>query len=226
MSVKMIKKNVKTILKELPKSATLVAASKTRNVEEINQAISAGASVFGENYVQEAKSKIEVIGHKVKWHFVGHLQRNKVKLAVKLFDLIETLDSWALAQVLEKECQKQSKIIEVLIEVNSAEEPQKNGVMPQDVVDLVSKLEKCKFVKLKGLMTMGPLVDSPEKIRPFFKRTKELYDKLKQSYLKKDEIVYLSMGMSDTYKIAVEEGANLVRIGTKIFGQRKCQINK
>ncbi|MCM8787948.1 MAG: YggS family pyridoxal phosphate-dependent enzyme [Candidatus Omnitrophica bacterium] len=213
----MIKQNLEEILKSLPQNVTLVVATKGRSIQQIQEAISSGTKIIGENYVKEAMSKFNVIGNKVKWHLIGHLQTNKVRNAVKIFDMIETLDSVKLAFAIDKEAKKINKIMPVLIEVNSACEPQKSGVFPNEVEGLVEEIIKFSNLKLEGLMTMGPLVSDPEKVRPFFRLTKQLFDKLKTKY-KNIDFRYLSMGMSATYKIAIQEGANIVRIGTAIFG--------
>ena len=217
----MISENIKTILAELPQGVELVVATKERSSDEIKEALRAGAKIIGENYLKEAKAKFELIGKEARWHFIGHLQRNKVKQAVKIFDLIETLDSLELAAVLDKECKKIAKVMPVLIEVNSASEPQKQGVLPEDVEGFLNELLSFSNLKVVGLMTMGPWLENPEEIRPYFRKTKELFDKIKASYQGKIELQYLSMGMSSSWKIAIEEGANIVRIGTAIFGGRK-----
>jgi len=217
----MIKENIEKIFQELPPTVELVAASKERSVDEIKQAVLAGIKIIGENYVKEARFKFELIGEAVSWHLIGHLQSNKVRQAVKIFDLIETLDCLELASVLDKECRKIDKTMPVLIEVNSGSEPQKQGVLPESVEDFLEKLSFFSNLKPKGLMTMGPWLDDPESIRPYFKKTKQLFDKIKANYAFKSDWQYLSMGMSSSWRVAIEEGANIVRIGTAIFGERK-----
>ncbi|MBU1122581.1 MAG: YggS family pyridoxal phosphate-dependent enzyme [Candidatus Omnitrophica bacterium] len=213
----MIKNNVKNILSELPRDVELEVATKKRDISQILEVIAAGVRIVGENYVQEAQSKFDVLGRKVKWHLIGHLQKNKAKTAVKIFDMIETLDSVELAAALDKECKKINKVMPVLIEVNSACESQKAGVLPENVKDLVAEILGFKNLNFMGLMTMGPSVDNPEDIRSFFKVTKDIFDRIKQTNA---DCKYLSMGMSDTYKVAYQEGANIVRVGTAIFGSR------
>lgn len=220
----MIKENIKKILNELPLGVELTAATKNRNAEEVRQAFDAGVKIVGENYVKEAEEKFSVLGSKLRWHLIGHLQKNKVKLAVKIFDVIETLDSFDLAVILDKECEKAGKIMSVLIEVNSAAESQKSGVLIENVEELLSKVIKLINLKPMGLMTMGPLLDDPELLRPFFRRTKDLFYKIKDGFGDKLDWVYLSMGMSSTYKVAIEEGANIVRVGTAIFGERTKRL--
>ncbi len=215
-----IEEKVKKILKELPSGVELVAATKTRSVEEIEQAIKAGVKIIGENYVQEAEEKFRVIGKKVKWHMIGHLQRNKVKKALEIFDMIETVDSIKLAREIDKIAKKKGIIFPVLIEINSGKEEQKSGILPEDIEDFVEEMSNLENIRVKGLMTMGPFVKNPEDIKPYFELTRELFEKLKSKNYPNVEMKYLSMGMTDTWKIAIEEGANLIRIGTGIFGPR------
>lgn len=216
----MIKENIEKILKELPPGVELVAAAKGRSVGQIEEAIEAGITLIGENYIKEAEAKFILLGSKLKWHLIGHLQKNKVKTAVKIFDMIETLDSIELGEAIDLECKKINKIMPVLIEVNSASEPQKYGVLLENVEDFVKEILRLNNLKLMGLMTMGPKVSAEGKVRPFFKKTKEVFDKIKNTYQDRLGWVYLSMGMSETYKEAIAEGANIVRVGTAIFGER------
>lgn len=216
----MIKENAKAILEELPPGVELVAAAKARTPEEILRAAEAGIRIVGENYVQEASAAFKVVGSRVKWHFIGHLQRNKAKKAVEIFDMIETVDSLGIAEEIDKRCYQREKIIPVLIEINSGREPQKFGLLPEDTEGLIKKISKLKNLKIQGLMTMGPFSGDPEDARPYFVDTKKLFDKIVALNLSGVEMKYLSMGMTNSYRIAIEEGANLVRIGTKIFGPR------
>jgi hypothetical protein len=216
----MIKDNLKKILGELPNGVFLVGAAKTRSPEDILEAVDAGLEIVGENYVQEAERAFQVIGHKAKWHMIGHLQSNKAKKAVKVFDMIETVDSIKLAKAIDKACQNMGKTMAVLIEINSGGEPQKAGVMPEETISLVRDICELKHLAIKGLMTMGPFSGDPENARPYFKKTRELFEEIKKLNLPVVEMKYLSMGMSNSYKVALEEGANMVRIGTKIFGER------
>lgn len=215
-----IAENVMNILKELPAGVRLLAATKSRSVEEILEAINAGIDLIGENYVQEAYRKYEKIGNRVEWHFIGHLQKNKVKKALQIFDVIETVDNFELAKEIDKRAKNMDKIAFVMIEINSAREPQKAGVMPEKALDLADEIHSLEHLKLIGVMTMGPAVENPEDIRPYFRRTKEIFDELRYIY-GDEQIRYLSMGMTDTWRVAIEEGANIVRIGTGIFGPRK-----
>jgi len=204
----------------LPAGVRLVAAVKTKTPEQIQEAIKAGLEIIGQNYVQEAQLAYNVIGAKVKWHFIGHLQKNKVKKAIKIFDLIETVDSIELASEIDKQCAKEKKTMPVLIEINSGAEEQKFGASPVDAQALIEQLSKLHSLKVMGLMTMGPVFCNPEDARKYFTETKKLFDKLKSLAIPNTQMKYLSMGMSNSYKIAIEEGANIVRIGSKIFGER------
>lgn len=214
-----IKQNVEKILSELPAGVELVAAAKTKTPEEIREAIDAGVKIVGENYVQEA-IEARNVGRNVRWHFIGHLQTNKVKKAVGIFDMIETVDSAELAREIDRNCGKIGKIMPVLIEVNSGGEPQKYGVLFKDVLDLVKEISGLKSIKIEGLMTMGPVTGNAEDARAYFARTKKLFDEIKSTGIMGIEMKYLSMGMTASYHVAIEEGANLVRIGTGIFGER------
>jgi len=218
--MKNIRHNVEELLKEIPRGVQLVAAAKTRFAEEIMEAVDAGIQVIGENYVQEARTVYPVLKDKVKWHFIGHLQKNKVKRAVELFDMIETVDSLSLAAVIDKQCRQIDKIMPVLIEVNSGREKQKAGVLPEDTENLVREIAKLINIQVKGLMTMGPAAQDPESLQPYFRETRQLYDNLKQLDIPNVNIRYLSMGMTDSYQLAIREGANIVRIGSRIFGAR------
>lgn len=212
--------NIVQILKTLPPDVRLEAAAKARSVEEVRAAIKAGVSIIGHNYVQEAERMRGVIDATVRWHMIGHLQRSKVKRAVRIFDMIETLDSIELAVALEKECEKIDATMEVLVEVNSGEEPQKAGVAPADVESLIRQLDSLRHVRVKGLMTMGPWMANAQDLRPYFRLTREIFDHLQALNLPNGEMMHLSMGMSDSYRVAIEEGATLVRLGTILFGPR------
>lgn len=217
----MIKENVSKILEELPEGVSLVGAAKTRTPQEILEAVEAGLEIIGENYVQEAERAFQVVGGKVKWHMIGHLQSNKAKKAVKVFDLIETVDSIKLARAIDRACGKIDKVMPILMEINSGEESQKAGVMPEDAISLARDMSELNNIKLMGLMTMGPFAGDPEDSRPYFQKTKKLFEEIKAMGLPGVEMKYLSMGMSNSYKVALEEGANVVRIGTKLFGERE-----
>ncbi|MCK4557189.1 MAG: YggS family pyridoxal phosphate-dependent enzyme [Candidatus Aminicenantes bacterium] len=216
----MIEENVKKILEELPPGIELMAAAKSRTPKEILQAAEAGVKIIGENYVQEALTAFDVVGTLVKWHFIGHLQRNKVKKVVQIFDMIETVDSLELAGEIDKRCSQYGRIMPVLVEINSGREPQKYGVLPEEAESFIHEILPLQNVKIEGLMTMGPMFGDPEDARPYFVETRKIFEKLRSLSFPGVEMKYLSMGMTNSYKVAVEEGANIVRIGTKIFGPR------
>jgi pyridoxal phosphate enzyme (YggS family) len=212
--------NVKRILETLPPGVTLVAAAKARTPEEVEEALRAGVAHVGHNYVQEAERMIPAVKGKVRWHMIGHLQKNKVKKAVKLFDMIETLDSWPLAKLVDRRCAAIGKTMPVLVEINSGREASKSGVLPDEVDDLVRHVSNLQHIRVQGLMTMGPRFGNPEDARPYFRATKEAFDCLAKAHLPNTEMRYLSMGMSNSYQVAIEEGANMVRLGTMLFGER------
>jgi len=216
----MIKENVKRLLAELPDGVELEAACKTRTPEEILEAIDAGVRIIGENYVQEAEKAFKIAGNRVKWHFIGHLQKNKVRKAVRIFDMIETVDSLEITGDIDKACAEENRAMPVLIEVNSGREKQKFGVLPEDVKRIVEKLSGFSKIKVMGLMTMGPMTGDPEDARPYFVETRRIFEKIKAMSVAGAEMRYLSMGMSNSYRVAIEEGANIIRVGTKIFGER------
>ena len=210
-----IKENILKLKAEIPSDVTILVATKKRTVEEIEEAIKEGMTIIGENYIQEAEEKYRVLKDKVKFHCIGHLQTNKVKKAVEMFDMIQTVDSVRISSEIDKQCKKIDKIMPVLIEVNIAKEPNKYGCMVEEVFELAEHISSLENVDLKGLMTMGPNVPA-EELRSYFKSMKELFDKLKEKY----QINVLSMGMTDSYKVAIEEGATIVRLGTVIFGKK------
>jgi pyridoxal phosphate enzyme (YggS family) len=215
-----ITENVRAILAELPPGVELVAAAKTKSPVEVLEAIEAGVTIIGENYVQEAQAAFAAVGRKARWHCLGHLQTNKVKKAVEIFDMIETVDSADLAREIGKRSAALGKTMPVLIEINSGEEDQKAGVRPAEAEALIRTIAEIPNVAVQGLMTMGPYEGDPEDSRPYFKRTREIFEDIMKLGLPNAEMRYLSMGMTNSYRVAIEEGANLVRLGTKIFGPR------
>jgi pyridoxal phosphate enzyme (YggS family) len=215
-----IKERVRELLGELPDTVQLVAAAKTRQPREIQEAIEAGVGIIGENYVQEAAAAREVIGDRARWHFIGHLQKNKARKAVEIFDMIETVDSAELAREIDRRCARAGKTMPVLVEINSGRETQKAGVFPEDAERLIAEISPLKNIRVMGLMTMGPFSGDPEDARPYFVATKKVFDAIRKLKLPNVEMKYLSMGMTNSYKIALEEGANIVRIGSRIFGER------
>jgi len=216
----MIGNNLRDISHTIGSKVMLVAAAKTRLPEEVEAAINAGIKIIGYNYVQEAKRMHQRIGNRVQWHMIGHLQRNKVKKAVGLFDMIETVDSLELAEAVNIHCVSEGKIMPVLIEINSGKESNKTGVLPEQADKLISQIATLPNIEIQGLMTMGPRFGNPEDARPYFKITRSIFEQINSAQTTGVELRYLSMGMSNTYKIAIEEGANIVRIGTALFGNR------
>jgi PLP dependent protein len=216
----MIAENVKSLLAEIPEGVAVVAAGKGHPLHEIQEAVAAGIQIVGQNYVQESEEIFRAIGRGIHWHFIGHLQTNKVKKAVAIFNMIETVDSFQLAEEIAKRSGSAAKIMSILIEINSGRESQKYGVLPEDAEDLVRQISTLQNIRVQGLMTMGPLAGDPEEARPYFVETKAIFDRLKELDLPTVEMKHLSMGMTNSYKVAIEEGANIVRIGTKIFGPR------
>ncbi len=216
----MIKDNVKKILESLPQGVQLVAAAKTRTPEEVLEAIEAGITLVGHNYVQEAEASVAAIGHQAKWHMIGHLQSNKANKAVRIFDMIETVDSFNLAKAIDKACRNMNRSMPILIEINSGEELQKGGVMPRDAMSVIREIAVLANIRIMGLMTMGPFSGDPEDARPYFQKTRAIFEDVEKAGIPRVEMRCLSMGMSNSYRVAVEEGANMVRIGTKIFGER------
>ncbi len=216
-----IRENVRQILAELPDGVELVAAAKARTAEEILEAIDAGVQIIGENYVQEAVQAYEVLGRKARWHFIGTLQKHNVRRRlVEIFDMIETVDSWEIAREIDKRCMQVSKVMPVLVEVNSGRERQKSGVFPEDAERLIRDLSSLGKLRVVGLMTMGPRFGDPEASRPYFVETRRIFERSKELALPNVEMTYLSMGMTNSYRIALQEGATMVRIGTRLFGER------
>ena len=201
-----------------PREIKLVAVSKTVESGRIREAIEAGISILGENYVQEAQKKIEEIGRPVAWHFIGHLQSNKAKYAVRLFDMIHSLDSLPLAEELNRRAEQVDHFIKVMIEVNLSREATKFGADEVRVMNLAKGILNLRHLSLEGLMTMPPYFDSPEMSRPYYIELRELKEKVVREGIPMKE---LSMGMSNDFEIAIEEGATYVRVGTAIFGPRK-----
>ncbi len=199
----------------------MVAAAKARAPEEVLEAVQAGIQIVGENYVKEAKEAYELVGRKAQWHFIGTLQKHNIRRkAMEIFDMIESVDSLEIAREIDTKCAQIGKIMPILIEVNSGREPQKSGVFPEIVEQLVRKISNLKNIKVMGLMTMGPRFGNPEDSRPYFVETRKVFERIRGLKLPNVEMRYLSMGMTNSYNVALEEGANIIRIGTKIFGER------
>ncbi len=212
---------IRDLRDDLPASVDLVAAAKTRSADEIRQALAAGIGVLGHNYVQEAKVMIETVGRDAAhWTLIGHLQRNKVKAAVQLFDSIQTLDSLRLAEAIERACEGANRIMSVLIEINAGRELQKSGVSPDGATALIRRIAPLPHLRIEGLMTMGPLSADPEDLRPLFRETRQLFMSIAEEGISNVSMKTLSMGMSTSYRVAIEEGATMIRLGTVLFGPR------
>jgi len=223
-----IGKNLSQVRERMERAATrtgrdpgeirLIAVSKTVPIERIKEAIAAGAMIFGENYVQEARHKIEEIGRTgIQWHFIGHLQTNKAKYAVKLFDLIHSVDSIKVARALDTRAAAEGKVMDCLIEANISQEESKFGITSEHTLTLAQEMTKLKNISLKGLMTMPPYFDDPESSRPYFIALRQLKEVMAREGIPLSE---LSMGMTTDFEVAIEEGATIVRVGRAIFGER------
>jgi PLP dependent protein len=204
-----------------PREIKLLAAAKSQSIESVRAAIAAGVGLVGENYVQEAEGKKQAISDQVEWHMIGHLQRNKVKAALNTFDLIESLDSLALALELDKEGRKKGKTVRTFIEVNLGDEQSKTGVAQDAVVELLKRVGDLEHLRVEGFMAVPPFKENPEESRPFFAALKNLQMELQCLKVPNVMLNELSMGMTHDYPVAVEEGATTVRIGTALFGPRK-----
>ncbi len=199
---------------------TLIAVSKTKPVEMLQEIYDEGIRVFGENKVQELVDKYEVLPKDIKWQMIGHLQRNKVKYIIDKVDLIHSVDSIRLAETIDKEAEKKGITANILIEVNVAKEDTKFGLMPEEVDDFIDQLANYKHIQVKGLMTIAPFVSDPEENRPIFARLRELSVDIGKKNVDNINMSVLSMGMTNDYQVAIEEGATMVRVGTGIFGAR------
>ena len=205
-----------------PESVRLVAVSKTVAASRVREAVQAGLTLMGENYIQEAREKIEVLQElPVSWHFIGHLQSNKAKYAVRLFDMIHSVGSLKLARELDKQAAKNAKVQAILIQVNTGKEATKSGVYEEEALSLVREAGKMEHLAIKGLMTLPPFFNAPDKVRPYFRALRELRDRIRLEALPGVSMDELSMGMTGDFEAAIQEGATLVRIGTAIFGERQ-----
>jgi pyridoxal phosphate enzyme (YggS family) len=203
-----------------PSLIKLVTVTKTIDPERIRYAVAAGSNTLGENRVQEAKDKIEQLGSIASWHLIGHLQTNKAKYAVKLFDLIHSIDNIELAREIDRQATKIGKVQNVLIEVSIAGEEAKAGVTLEETADLIKETAMLKHISIRGLMTMPPFLDDPEAVRPYFRKLRELAVSIAKEEIPHVSMQELSMGMSGDFEVAVEEGSTMVRVGTAIFGER------
>ena len=226
-----VKENIKNIWFRIEKAAEkigknnedmkLVAVTKTVETEKIKEAINCGIQIIGENRVQEAESKFDQITEKVEKHLVGHLQTNKAKKAVELFDFIQSVDSQRIAQEISRRASQMGKVMKVLVEINTSGEETKFGIDPLQAISLIKSTSNLEGIKIKGLMTIGLFSDNPEDTRPCFKKLKVIFDQIKSENISNVEMSYLSMGMTNDFEIAIQEESNMVRIGTGIFGLRR-----
>ena len=203
-----------------PSDVRLMAVTKTVDDDRILEAIDCGVDIIGENYVQEAKRKIEKMGKRVEWHMIGYLQSNKAKYAVRLFDMIHSVDRMSLAVELNRRARAAGRPVNILIEVSTGGEATKSGAPAAEVPGLIRSVSSLEYLSIRGLMTMAPWFDRPEDARPYFRALRELGDRIAGENIPRVEMRELSMGMTADYEVAVEEGATIVRIGRKIFGER------
>ena len=214
----MIRENINRIKSELPDHVTLVAVSKYQSLEDTKAVLDAGVYDLGESRVQDFLKKYELLGDRPRWHFIGHLQKNKVKYIIGKTFLIHSVDSLELIDVIERESKKQGMVTDVLLQLNLAREDSKSGILIENLNSILTALPGYQFVRVKGLMAMGPLTQNNDKIREIFVELKKIYDRIKEESVDgKVQMNYLSMGMTDDYTIAIEEGSNMIRVGRKIF---------
>ncbi|WP_296558157.1 YggS family pyridoxal phosphate-dependent enzyme [uncultured Acetobacterium sp.] len=214
----MISENIKRIKSGIPNHVTLVAVSKYQSLEDTIAVLDAGVYDLGESKVQDFIKKYEVLGDRPRWHFIGHLQKNKVKYLIGKTFLIHSVDSIELIDVIERESKKQGIATDVLLQLNLAREDSKSGILVENLDEVLSIIPGCQFVKVKGLMAMGPFTQNNDKIREIFVELKRIYDRIKEESVDTAiQMDYLSMGMTDDYTIAIEEGSNMIRVGRKIF---------
>jgi len=227
-----ISANYARIRREIQDNVTIVLAAKNRTPRELIEAIEAGATDIGENYVQEAGqmySDLRTKADRVKWHMIGHLQTNKINKALRIFDVIETVDCLEKARAINKRVIKaQKQIVPVFIEINIGSEDSKTGVRVGEhepfedyMENLIKDVSLFEHLRVEGLMTMGPRFGNPEDVRPYFRRTRQIFESIKALHLPNVHMKYLSMGMTNSYRVAIEEGSNMIRIGTAIFGERE-----
>ncbi len=227
-----IAENYTRLRQEIPDHVAIVVAAKKRSADEVAAAIDAGAKYIGENYVQEGQQMRTVLGERarlVSWHMIGHLQKNKINRAIDAFDLVQTVDSVNTAIAIEKRVrQRQKEPLPVLIQINIGSEDTKAGINPREhepfesyMEQFVLKLAEFAYIRIQGLMTMGPRFGDPERSRPYFRKTRKLFDRLGTLHPASVQMRCLSMGMSNSYKVAIEEGSTMVRIGTALFGPRQ-----
>ncbi len=226
-NLEQVQNNIKAACEKCQRNyedVTLIAVSKTKPLSDIEELITYGTTEFGENKVQELTDKFEHVSTKVNWHLIGHLQTNKVKYIVDKAVLIHSVDSYKLAAEIEKEAAKKNVIANILIQVNIAHEDTKFGILETEVYDLIDKIKDFEHIKIKGLMTIAPFVENPEENRVHFRNLYQLLLDIKSKNIDNIDMSILSMGMTNDYEVAIEEGATMVRVGTGIFGERNYNI--
>lgn len=226
-NIKKVEENIQKACEKVgrnPDEVTLIAVSKTKPYEAIEEALLSGILDYGENKVQELCDKYEILPKNIKWHMIGHLQRNKVKYLVGKTTLIHSVDSYRLAEQIEKEFAKKDLIADILVEVNMANEESKFGINCQETEQLISDISKLKHIKIQGLMTIAPFTENPESNREYFRNMKKLSVDISNKNIDNVSMNILSMGMTGDYQVAIEEGATMVRVGTGIFGERNYNI--
>ena len=201
-----------------PEEIKLVAVTKTATAEQIKEAINAGVKIIGENRVQDAKEKYQILTADIEWHLIGHLQTNKTKYAVEIFNCIHSVDSIKLAQEIDRRSKQFGKKIDVLVEVNVSGEETKYGIKPEELEPFLKEISEFPEIRVRGLMTIAPIVEDKEEVRPYFRKLRELSEEIKSKNIGNVKMDWLSMGMTEDFEIAIEEGANMVRIGRGIFG--------
>ena len=230
-----ISANYERIRRQIPDYVTIVVSCKTRTAEEIAEVIDAGATDIGQNYVQQAEEIYDSLGkmaHNVKWHMIGHLQKNKINKALRVFDTIQTVDFLEKAEAIDKRVEAAGKkVVPVYMEINIGSEFSKAGIKPVEHEPFDEYMEKLTedisalgHLRLNGLMTMGPRFGNPEDSRSYFARTRNIFEKIREMNLPNVDMKYLSMGMTNSYRVAIQEGSNMIRIGTAVFGKRKCDL--
>lgn len=217
MNKDFILKNIESLFNEIPNYVEIVAVIKDRTIDEIDLAVKGGIKILGINYVQNGLNIYNFFKEKIESHFIGYLQKNKINKALKIFNKIQSLDSFELAYEINKRLEKENKFFPIFIEINIAKEKRKFGINPDEIYNFVDKLESFNNLIVEGIMTMGPNLSDKEIIRKYFKETRIIFENLKKLNYKNFDLKYLSMGMSDSYKIAIEEGANMIRLGRRIF---------
>lgn len=226
-NIKQVEENIKQACEKVgrnPEEVTLIAVSKTKPYTAIEEALPSGILDYGENKVQELCDKFDILPKNIRWHMIGHLQRNKVKYIVDKVYMIHSVDSLRLAEEISKEAVKRGIIVNILIEVNVAGEESKFGVTPEDTPGLVQEISHLPGILVRGLMTIAPFVENAEDNRIFFSALKKLYVDITNKNIDNVRMDYLSMGMTGDYEVAIEEGASFVRVGTGIFGERSYQV--